>query len=433
MGHSSASCSDGHDEVHLPSASDALIGLVQVSSDRQNTIRQHEALDPVCRRIVEEPTSGKLAIDDRPELLAALSHLRDGDLLDAQEVDRLGRNLLEGLIVLSELFQRGVGVKVVEGVAAGEHTERSLLLDLALALAQDRRRNHARNTKDGLQAARRRGRVGGRRPVVDADKRAAILARRERGESIRSIAAGVKVSVGVVHKTLTEAKQAAVLETPNADAAPGSAGAARVMATPAALAEPDEEEGGVKTLSGLLADLADELDSELQGNPGVALAVPAAEFLTVWERQRGDGDLSDGDLMEASRAAWPVLEALANDRQTPPSAPALTAVADRLADRLPRVPEREGQSPAATAGTGQAADRGGPGEPLHALLAGSRPGAAVTLERLHHDTHLIIVDGQRAGWADHDGAAWRVHGDAGLPTWLMATWRRSLPTRCAQR
>jgi hypothetical protein len=45
-------------------------------------------------------------------------------------------------------------------------------------------------------------------PVVDDDKRAAILARRERGESIRTIAAGVRVSVGVVHKTLAEAKDA---------------------------------------------------------------------------------------------------------------------------------------------------------------------------------------------------------------------------------
>jgi DNA-directed RNA polymerase specialized sigma24 family protein len=42
--------------------------------------------------------------------------------------------------------------------------------------------------------------------VVDDDKRAAILARRQRGESIRTIAARVKVSVGVVHTTLTEAQ-----------------------------------------------------------------------------------------------------------------------------------------------------------------------------------------------------------------------------------
>jgi DNA invertase Pin-like site-specific DNA recombinase len=64
-----------------------------------------------------------------------------------------------------------------------------------------------RTRVEGLEAARRQGRVGGRRPVVDDDKRAAILARRGRGESIRVIAAGVKVSIGVVHKTLTDARQ----------------------------------------------------------------------------------------------------------------------------------------------------------------------------------------------------------------------------------
>jgi DNA invertase Pin-like site-specific DNA recombinase len=180
----------------------ALIGLVRVSTDKQNTQRQHDALDPICWKVFEEKISGKLATDDRPALLNALSHIRDGDLLTVQEVDRLGRNLLEGLIVLNDLFHRGVGVKVLEGIAAGEHTERSLILDLALALAEDRRRDITRKTKNGLDAARKRGRVGGRRPVVDDDKRAAILARRQRGESIRTIAAGVKVSVGVVHKTL---------------------------------------------------------------------------------------------------------------------------------------------------------------------------------------------------------------------------------------
>jgi DNA invertase Pin-like site-specific DNA recombinase len=142
----------------------------------------------------------KWKVDERPGLQAALDYMRPGDMLTVQEADRLGRNLLEGLIVLNDLFQRGIAVKVLEGIAAREHTERSLILDLALALAEDRRRDIARKTKNGLDAARRRGRVGGRRPVVDDDKRAAVLARRQRGESIRTIAGGVKVSVGVVHK-----------------------------------------------------------------------------------------------------------------------------------------------------------------------------------------------------------------------------------------
>ncbi|MEU8272224.1 recombinase family protein [Sphaerisporangium sp. NPDC049002] len=183
----------------------ALIGLVRVSTDKQKTQRQHDALDPICLKVIEEKTSGKLATANRPELLTALSYIREGDLLTVLEVDRLGRNLLDGLIVLNDLFQRGIGVKVLEGIAAGEHTERSFLLDLALALAEDRHRDIVKKTLNGLEAARKQGKAGGRRPVVDDDKRAAILDRRRRGESIRTIAAGVKVSIGVVHKTLTAA------------------------------------------------------------------------------------------------------------------------------------------------------------------------------------------------------------------------------------
>lgn len=181
----------------------ALIGLVRVSTDKQKTQRQHDALAPICLKVFEEKISGKLAVDDRPGLTAALDYLRVGDMLCVQEVDRLGRNLLEGLIVLNDLFQRGIAVKVLEGIAAGEHTERSLILDLALALAEDRRRDIVRKTKNGLESARARGRVGGRRPVVDDDKRAAIFSRRAKGQTIREIAAGVRVSVGVVHKTLS--------------------------------------------------------------------------------------------------------------------------------------------------------------------------------------------------------------------------------------
>ncbi|MGP3963486.1 recombinase family protein [Nonomuraea sp. 3N208] len=143
----------------------ALIGLVRVSTDKQNTQRQHDALDLICLKVFEEKTSGKLATDDRPDLLNVLGYIREGDLLTVQEVDRLGRNLLEGLIVLNDLFQQGIGVKVLEGIAAGEHTERPLILDIALALAEDRRRDIIRKTKNGLDAARARGRVGGRRPL----------------------------------------------------------------------------------------------------------------------------------------------------------------------------------------------------------------------------------------------------------------------------
>ncbi|GAB4590336.1 recombinase family protein [Nocardia sp. IFM 10818] len=184
----------------------ALVGLVRVSTKAQETARQHDALDPICVKVFEEKLSGKLRVADRPGLLAALDYMRPGDMLTVQEADRLGRNLLEGLIVLNDLFQQGIAVKILEGIAAGEHTERSFLLDLALALAEDRRRDISRKTRDGLEAAARRGNLGGRPRVVDDDKRRAIRARRNEGQSLRTIARGVGVSLATVHAEVKAAE-----------------------------------------------------------------------------------------------------------------------------------------------------------------------------------------------------------------------------------
>ncbi|WEG08626.1 recombinase family protein [Microbacterium horticulturae] len=155
----------------------ALIGLVRVSTTKQETARQHDALDPICERVFEEKVSGKLKVDDRPGLRAALDFMRDGDLLAMQEMGGLGRNLLEGLIVLKSLFEQGTAVRVLEGIAAGEHTERSLVLDLALTLAEDGRRDIARKTKNGLEAART-----GRRAAPRDRRRQARDHPREAGE-----------------------------------------------------------------------------------------------------------------------------------------------------------------------------------------------------------------------------------------------------------
>lgn len=191
----------------------AHVGLVRVSTNTQETARQHDALNPICIKVFEEKRSGSLKVEDRPGLRAALEYMRPEDMLVVQEADRLGRNLLEGLIMLNELFQRGVAVKILDGIAAGEHKERSLILDLALALAEDRRRDISRKTRDGLAAAARRGRRGGRPRVVDEDKRRIILARHAEGQSLREISRAVGVSLAVVHGEVKAVRSAS---TPDA-------------------------------------------------------------------------------------------------------------------------------------------------------------------------------------------------------------------------
>ncbi|MFJ5973496.1 recombinase family protein [Streptomyces sp. NPDC093060] len=174
----------------------ALVGLVRVSTDKQNVDRQHDALDPICVKVFEEKVSGKLAVADRPGLSAALDYLRDGDMLTVQEVDRLGRDTLTGLMTLAELFERGVAVKVLTGVGAGEHKEMNLLLELALVLASERRRDIVKKTKDGLAAARARGRVGGRRPVMTEALTIQAVALRKKGFSIRQIQPHLRITEG---------------------------------------------------------------------------------------------------------------------------------------------------------------------------------------------------------------------------------------------
>ncbi|MGW2566839.1 recombinase family protein [Streptomyces sp. NPDC001537] len=166
----------------------ALVGLVRVSTDKQETARQHDALSGAgCVKVFEEKISGKTHVEERPGLLAALDYMREGDVLCVQEVDRLGRNLLQGLIMLTELFERGVAVRVLDGIAKGDHTERSLILDLAFALAEDRRRDIVKKTKNGLEAAKKRGRVGGRRPVMSEAMVIQAAALRAQGYTIKQI------------------------------------------------------------------------------------------------------------------------------------------------------------------------------------------------------------------------------------------------------
>ncbi|MFI0266109.1 recombinase family protein [Streptomyces luteogriseus] len=174
----------------------ALVGLVRVSTDKQNVDRQHDALDPICVKVFEEKVSGKLAVDDRPGLSAALGYLREGDMLTVQEVDRLGRDTLTGLMALADLFERGIAVKVLEGVGAGEHKEMNLLLELAFVLSSERRRDIDKKTKDGLESARSRGRVGGRRPVMTEALTIQAVALREKGFSLKQIQPHLRISEG---------------------------------------------------------------------------------------------------------------------------------------------------------------------------------------------------------------------------------------------
>ncbi len=146
----------------------ALIGYMRVSKadGSQAVDLQRDALvaggvDPA--HLYEDHASGKK--DDRPGLEACLKALRAGDTLVSWKLDRLGRDLRHLVNLVDELTKRGIGLRVLAGQGANIDTTTAngrLVFGIFAALAEFERELIIERTKAGLQAARARGRNGGR-------------------------------------------------------------------------------------------------------------------------------------------------------------------------------------------------------------------------------------------------------------------------------
>jgi len=141
------------------------IGYGRVSTTDQNLDAQRDALQAAgCDRVLVDRASGKLA--RRPELDKALLVAREGDQLVVTKLDRLGRSL-EHLIALSnDLQARGVDLVVLDqGIDTSTPVGR-MFFQILGAIAEFEHALMAERTRDGLAAARARGRTGGQRPKL---------------------------------------------------------------------------------------------------------------------------------------------------------------------------------------------------------------------------------------------------------------------------
>src|SRR6267142_4204153 len=144
------------------------IGYARVSSDDQNLDLQRDAITREgCHQLYKEKASGKNAGIERPELAQCLKALRAGDTLVVWRLDRLGRSLSDLVRIVSELEKRGVGFesimeKIDTGSAAGK-----LIFHFFASLAEFERNLIRERTRAGLNAARARGRLGGRKHKLD--------------------------------------------------------------------------------------------------------------------------------------------------------------------------------------------------------------------------------------------------------------------------
>lgn len=142
-----------------------------------------------AKHIYSDQASGKK--DERPGLDACLKALRDDDVLVVWKLDRLGRSLHHLVKIVSDLSERGIGLKVLTGQGAQIDTTTAagrLSFGIFAALAEFESELIRERTMAGLAAARARGRKGGRKfALTKAQVRLAQAAMSNRDTSVADL------------------------------------------------------------------------------------------------------------------------------------------------------------------------------------------------------------------------------------------------------
>ena len=176
-----------------------IIGYARVSTSDQNLDSQLDRLrEAGVERIFEEKVTGTKR--QRTQLDALLAQLREGDVVVVTKYDRLARSLKDLLEIVEVVRTEGAGFRsLAEDIDTTTPAGR-LVFHVFASIAEFERDRISERTKEGLGAARKRGRVGGRPPALSADQKIEVRRMREDGRSIPEIARLFKVSQMTVRR-----------------------------------------------------------------------------------------------------------------------------------------------------------------------------------------------------------------------------------------
>lgn len=158
-----------------------LIGYARVSTQDQNAATQVAALELAgCELVFQEKASGGRW--DRPELHRLLDQLRKGDVLVVWKLDRLSRSLKDVLSLMERIAQAGAGFRSLTEVIDTTSPGGRMMMQIVGTFAEFERAMLRERTKTGLVAARKQGRVGGRRHKLRPDQQEEVVALVESGK-----------------------------------------------------------------------------------------------------------------------------------------------------------------------------------------------------------------------------------------------------------
>ncbi|TLT00448.1 recombinase family protein [Aliarcobacter cibarius] len=176
-----------------------LIGYARVSTTDQNLTLQKEALEKAgCERIYEDEISGTK--DNRPGLEKALEHLRKDDTLVVWKLDRLGRSVKSLIDLVSDLNSRNIHFKSLTDSIDTSTPPGRFFFHVMASLAQMERELIVERTKAGLDAAKKLGRIGGRKRKMTDSKLANAKKLLESGALPKDVAKDLGISLATLYR-----------------------------------------------------------------------------------------------------------------------------------------------------------------------------------------------------------------------------------------
>jgi len=178
-----------------------LIGYARVSTDDQNPDMQVDDLEKAeCKEIFIDKISG--ASKEKPELKKALSYLREGDTLVVWKLDRLGRSVRKLIELTDELENRNINFKSLTDSIDTSTPSGRFFFHVMASLSEMERELLIERTQKGLAAARKRGRIGGRKRLMTPAKIDSAKKLLAAGSPPKEVAASLGVSVPTLYRWL---------------------------------------------------------------------------------------------------------------------------------------------------------------------------------------------------------------------------------------
>lgn len=179
------------------------IGYARVSRVDQNLDRQIDALNAArCEQIYQEKITG--GGKPRPELERMLDALREGDRVIVSDFTRLGRSTRELTNLMQRIHDAGAEVISLKEQFDSSTSMGKMMMGMVMLLAEFERDNLIERTQAGLEAARARGRCGGRKPIDSKKVKAALVLYDGRQHTLKEITEQTGVKRSTLYRYIRE-------------------------------------------------------------------------------------------------------------------------------------------------------------------------------------------------------------------------------------